>query len=733
MSTDTNQSPVVRPESALNPGPANDWSNHRILIIDDDLDTHAVFSEILTHATVPLPTEASSPAAGLPTASRPKFTVNSAAKGSEGLSLVRQSLAEGQPFALAFVDIRMAVGWDGFETAQKLWQADPELQIVLCTAFSDYSWEQITKILGPTDNLLVLKKPFDSIELLQMAHALTKKWSLGRQSRQRLKDLDRLVHERTLALSATNEALLQEIAERIRTEETLRATQSRLQLQFDHMPLACITWDRHLRVNSWNPAAEQIFGYTAQEALGKGVCDFIVPKHLQPLVGSIGQRLLDGQIDQHTTNENLTKDNRTILCDWTSTPLRNAGGEVVGALSMVQDVTEHKQLEEQMRQAQKMEAVGQLAGGVAHDFNNLLTVMRGHTELVLMDNAQLPAQAAECLRQVIVAAERAANLTRQLLAFGRKQLMQPQPLNLNDVIGTLNQMLNRIMGEDIQLQCDYVARLPFVQADPGMIEQVVVNLALNARDAMPCGGRLLITIDTIHLAAARAQAKGAVRAGEFVCLSVSDTGTGISPQDLPHLFEPFFTTKAVGKGSGLGLATVYGIIKQHQGWIEVSSELGKGSVFELYLPAIAPPQQASTTTITAVAENELRGGSERILLVEDDYAVRVMTQRVLETYGYRVWPAMSGRKALEVWHKHGADVDLLLTDIVMPDGLTGRDLAHLLRGEQPNLKVIFMSGYSADLAGQNTDYFQRTESCFLQKPWSSRTLIEAVRRSLDGK
>jgi PAS domain S-box-containing protein len=678
-----------------------------------------------------LPTNSASVLGEARTSGGPKFTVASAFQGSEALAQVRQSLAEGWPFALAFIDIRMAGGWDGVETAQKLWQTDPELQVVFCTAFSDYSWEQIAKTIGQTDNLLVLKKPFDSIELLQLAHALTKKWSLAKQSKQRVKDLDRVVHERTQALSAANEALLQEIAERIRTEETLRAIQSRLQLQFDHMPLACLTWDRHLRVNSWNPAAEQIFGYTAQEAVGKEPRDFLVPKHMQPLVGSIGQRLLDGQVDHPTTNENLTKDNRTILCDWTSTPLRNADGEVVGVLSMVQDVTERKQLEEQVRQAQKMEAVGQLAGGVAHDFNNLLTVIRGHTELVLMDNAQLPLQAAECLRQVIVAAERAANLTRQLLAFGRKQLMQPQPLNLNDVIGTLNQMLNRIMGEDIQLQCDYVARLPFVQADPGMIEQVVVNLALNARDAMPRGGRLLITTDTIHLDSAGAQAKGEVRAGEFVCLSVSDSGTGISPQDLSHLFEPFFTTKEVGKGTGLGLATVYGIIKQHQGWIEVSSELGKGTVFEIYLPAIAPPEQEPDAP--AAAETRLRGGSERILLAEDDYAVRVMTQRVLETYGYRVWSATSGRQALDVWHQHGGEVDLLLTDIVMPGGLTGRDLAQQLRRERPELKIIFMSGYSADLAGKNTDYFQRTESCFLQKPWSSRTLLEAVRRSLDAK
>ncbi|MCX6917036.1 MAG: ATP-binding protein, partial [Verrucomicrobia bacterium] len=355
-------------------------------------------------------------------------------------------------------------------------------------------------------------------------------------------------------------------------------------------------------------------------------------------------------------------------------------------------------------------------------------VIRGNAELLLMDPGQHMAQTREGLNDVVKASERAANLTRQLLTFSRKLVMQPQPLMLNEVIANLTKMLNRVIRENIELQCQYAASLPYVQADAGMMEQVILNLVVNARDAMPGGGRLRVATEPLTLDAAQAQANPKARAGQFVCLLVSDTGAGIAPEVLPRIFEPFFTTKEVGKGTGLGLATVYGIVNQHQGWIEVSSQIGEGSTFKVVLPTIPTPARLAAAAEAGV---EVRGGKETILLVEDEHAVRLTTRRILESKGYTVREAASAREALEQCQAHAGEFALLLTDVIMPGEMSGRDLADRLWVQRPGLRVIFMSGYSADLLGKNPEFIRRTRSRFLQKPCSSRTLLEAVRECLD--
>jgi len=418
------------------------------------------------------------------------------------------------------------------------------------------------------------------------------------------------------------------------------------------------------------------------------------------------------------------------IMDRYSSPVVGRDGTFYGRIWTFRDVTEQRRLEAQLRQAQKMEAIGQLAGGVAHDFNNMLAVIRGNADLLLMDEDQLSAGTSQGLKQVVGASERAANLTRQLLMFSRKQLMQPQVLALDDLVRNLLKMLQRVIREDIRLECVCQKESCLVEADAGMIEQVLLNLVVNARDAMPHGGQVRIATEKVALNEGAVRARPEARAGEFVCLSVSDNGTGIAPELLPRIYEPFFTTKEPGKGTGLGLATVYGIVNQHHGWIEVSSQVGMGTTFQVFLPAI-PPSAAAQAARLAVSEPSR--GTETILLVEDDLSVRLVTRRALESYGYKVCEASCGREALEVWGRRAGEIALLLSDIVMPEGLTGRDLAERLRTEKPGLRVILMSGYSAEVLGKGTEFLRRTRTYFLQKPCATSVMLQTVRQCLDEK
>jgi PAS domain S-box-containing protein len=389
------------------------------------------------------------------------------------------------------------------------------------------------------------------------------------------------------------------------------------------------------------------------------------------------------------------------------------------------DVTDIVNLEAQFRHAQKLESVGQLAAGVAHDFNNILTVIQGYTDRLMKQCAGNPS-ATQQLGQILDAATRAASLTRQLLAFSRKQVMQPRVLDLNSAIKSLNSMLARLLGEDIGIEAAFAPELPSIEADAGMLEQIIMNLAVNARDAMPGGGRLTLRTSAVELTEADLVCRANARAGRFVCLQVTDTGCGMDATTLSRIFEPFFTTKEVGKGTGLGLATVYGIVKQHNGWIEVSSTIGAGSTFSVFFPAIS--KTAENRHEKSPAAVKLRGSGETILLVEDEADLREMTRDVLRGYDYRIVEAGSGVEALKAWDAADGKIDLLLTDMVMPDGLNGRQLAALLRKRSPDLKVIYSSGYSAALLAGGSDSL---DGLFLSKPYSPPELATLVRTCLD--
>jgi signal transduction histidine kinase/CheY-like chemotaxis protein len=439
------------------------------------------------------------------------------------------------------------------------------------------------------------------------------------------------------------------------------------------------------------------------------------------------QCLLTGE---SKTNLQTTVQKRTLA--WSFIPIAESNT----VHCHVNDITERLNLEVQLRHSVKMEAVGQLAAGVAHDFNNILTIIQGHADLLLQSHTLLAAN-EKSVRNISAAAQRAGKLIKQLLMFSRKQVMQPRHLNLNEIISNLTPMLQGLLGENIVLQFFPAPNLPALYIDVGMIEQVLLNLVINSRDAMPNGGRLTLNTSQQTLDPVALVLNPEARPGRFVCLTVTDTGCGMDAATLSHIFEPFFTTKEVGKGTGLGLATVYGIMKQHDGWIVVESHVGVGSTFTLFLPdtgkgTASASQSAGQGHTTQIATREnMMTGNETILVAEDEPVLRELVVNILEFCGYRIYQAQTGPEAVKVWQEHRGEIKLLLTDMVMPGGMSGRQLAERLQQDEPGLKVIYTSGYSPGMAGKDIALLEGFN--FLAKPYPPIKLAQVVRESLDGK
>jgi PAS domain S-box-containing protein len=675
--------------------------NHRILIVDDNTSIHNDFREILC------PDNSDEAAANEMEGvlfdedklapDQMSFELDSAYQGQEALEMVKKALGDNRPYALAFVDVRMPPGWDGVETIARIWEVDPELQIVVCTAYADYSWEEMRAKVGQPDSLLVLKKPFDNIEVQQLGHALTKKWLLNFQARL-------------------------QIAELAQANESLAMSEERFSKAFHESPLPSgIQSFPDQRFVDVNQRLAQVTGYKREEMIGRTPAELFLWEKPE-----VADQWYEGLLRQELVRDQEAK-------------IRNQAGaqlEVLVSLSLIalggqphllllaQDVSERAMLECQLRQAQKMEAIGQLAAGVAHDFNNILTVIQGHAGL-MQQTLDPDSPQNKSVEEITSAAARAATLIRQLLMFSRKQVMQFQHLDLNDTLRNAIKMLERLVGEHVQIDFRPQNLIPAVHADSSMVEQIAMNLAVNARDAMPNGGRVSITtsLETIHRAPTPMDPER--RDGDYVCLTFSDTGIGMDTQVLSRIFEPFFTTKAVGKGTGLGLSTVFGIVRQHQGWLEVESKPNQGTTFRICFPA---SRQAAQKT-ELVVDTALRSGHETILVAEDEDALREMVVQVLKIQGYTVLEATSGRHALEVWEQANRPVDLLLTDMVMPGGIMGSDLAERLSSQSPRLKVIYTSGYSPGMAGRDASPLEARN--FLPKPYSIGKLAQFVRECLD--
>ena len=633
------------------------------------------------------------------------------------------------------------------------------------------------------------------------------------------------------------------------TEKRLLAAErdtllAQLQIQIERMPLAYLLSGPDMRYTRWNPAAERMFGFAESDVLGKHPCEVIVPEQSTELVTEIFARLMAGDMNAHGVSENITRDGRTITCEWHNTPVFDASNTFQGLLSLAQDITErrkaeetlnlrdraiqavkqgilitdpnqpdhpiiyaspgfmqltgytaaevigrncrflqgkntdptavtrvreaiqHKRhctvevlnyrkdgttfwnelsispvldpsgrlthfvgaqvdvterrlLEEQLRQSQKMDAVGQLAGGIAHDFNNLLTIINGYSDMIheLVPGGS-PIQ--EFASEIRHAGERATALTQQLLAFSRKQVLETKVLSLNTIVTDTDRMLRRLIGEDVYVSAVLDPELGHVKADPGQIEQVIINLAVNARDAMPQGGKLTIETRNAELDETYTQAYPDLRPGPYIMLAMTDTGTGMDSATKARIFEPFYTTKQPGRGTGLGLATVFGIIKQSEGHISVYSELGRGTTFKLYLPRVEPEPGLG---VVVPRQRRLAQCTQTILLTEDEPALRALASRILSTHGFRVMEACDGEMAISISEAYQDTIHLLVTDVVMP-GMSGRQLAERLVAVRPELKVLYVSGYTDDAVVRHG--VLQAETPFLQKPFTPNALIQKV-------
>ena len=521
-----------------------------------------------------------------------------------------------------------------------------------------------------------------------------------------------------------------DVTTQMRVELEFRAIKER----FDFLSKATndAVWDLELATGmlQWNTNLQVIFGYDPSGPVNSMEfwADCIHPDDQAPTLDSFNEALNTG-INPWTAEYRFRKADGSYAWVYDrGYMLRGVDGNVVRAVGAMMDISRTKEAADQLarsqdmlRQAQKMESLGQMAGGVAHDFNNILTVIEGHAELLKREF--LTADGQESINEIIASVQRASGLTRQLLTFSRKNIVNPEVLDLNEVIHSLGKMLARILGEHIALEIATGAPPPHVRADRGMVEQIVMNLAINARDAMPEGGRLVIASATGKLPPTVVPNSST---GHWAILKVRDTGCGIPKENMPKIFEPFFTTKDVGKGTGLGLATVYGIVQQHSGHIQVQSSPGEGAAFSIYLPLAARETQAPAP----VRPRHISHGSETILVVEDEPALLNLATAILQRFGYKVLQAPSGVQALKVWQEHKDQIHLVLTDMVMPERISGRSLGTALLEQNPGLKIIYTSGYSQEMI--DNDFVSRSGGYFLPKPYTPEQLLSSIRKVLDS-
>jgi PAS domain S-box-containing protein len=810
--------------------------NLRILVVDDNRSIHDDFRKILCSRVDNELDDVEAELFDSPktNAKRPPFQVDSAYQGQDGLALAQKAMEENRPYAVAFIDIRMPPGWDGVETTSRIWEVCPDLQIVICTAYSDYSWNEMAAKLDSPDRLVILKKPFDAVEVLQLAHALTEKWRLVQEVKSKMDHLETLVEQRTKVLQV-------EIAERRRAADALRQSEERYHSLFQKNPLPTWLIDANtMAFVAINEAATQKYGYTASEFQAMNLRDIFLPEDVpttmekfearqgrqgaQPVicrhrkkdgtvifVEAVSQTItIDGRDLKVLVTEDITErklaqdrirdqaalldlasdaiivrdvegyvqfwnkgaerlygwtvaeavgakmsklfsqdDMRTLQTaeqematkgEWSGelrkrtqagqeifvasrwTLVRDEEGRPSSVLMINTDVTEKKKLEAQFLRAQRMEGIGTLATGMAHDLNNILAPILMSAGTLRWDMSAKDKELA--ISRIETSVKRGAAIIQQVLTFGRGINGDRTPVQPAEIVEEVCKIVGQTFPKDITIHSELAKGLWPVMGDRTQIHQVLLNLCVNARDAMPKGGKLGIIGRNIHLTQTKQALPAPAAPGPYVRLLVSDSGCGIPPADRERIFDPFFTTKEVGKGTGLGLSTVLGIVKSHRGVVSVMSEMGQGTTFEILLPASAE----AASIIAPAAQPELpRGGGETVLIVDDEPDIVSGMRDALQNQNYRVLVARNGQEALESLKANGQSVNVVVTDLMMPemDGLT---LIRGLRVSNPNLRIIASSGLSADAGGRGRG--QELQSMgvqsFLTKPYTADKLLTAL-------
>ena len=650
-------------------------TNLQILVVDDNADIQEIIVAITKNAFV-------------------GAEVFLASNGPRGLEL-----AQAHDPDVVLLDISMP-GMDGYEVCRKL-KEDARLRDIPVVFLSAQQTDRASRIkVLEVGADAFLCKPIDDVELIAQVRTMAKVRTAARWEER----------ERNAA--------------RQQAQEEIR----KLSRVIEQSPASVLITDRNGSIEYANPRFTQLTGYTLEEVRGcnprlfKG--DHTSAAEYKQLWNNITQgREWRGEFHNRKKGGELFWESALI------SPIVDAAGHITHFVAIKEDITEHKFLQEKLRQAQKMEAVGQLAGGVAHDFNNILAATMLQLAL-LREDSNLTPDTRESIRELETVARRGANITRQLLMFSRRSVLQMQVLDVKELIENLLKMLRRLIGENIDLRFDCEPRLRPVEADEGMLEQVILNLTVNARDAMPQGGQITISASELSVDQAAAAANPKRWPGQYLCLSVADTGCGMAPAVLERVYEPFFTTKEVGKGTGLGLTTVHRIAAQHKGWVEVDSQVGKGTVFRVFFPTGKRKHAAQQEEKQVEAALSSFQGSDTILLVEDETKVRQNLGRMLRLLGYDVREAANGPEAISLWEKERDHIDLLFTDLMLPGGMGGKDLSERFLSEKPTLRVIVSSGYSPDWVEQHRS--TRPGIIYLPKPYDGMTLGRALRASFDS-
>ena len=667
----------------------------RILAVDDKKDNLIAISALLN-------------------ALIPDCNVITAQSGAEGLEKAKTESPD-----TILLDIKMP-GMDGYEVCNRLKddKTTKHIPVIMISAVKTESEDLVKGLETGADAYLA--KPVDEYVLIAQVKTALRIKKAEDYLRGQKDLLESTVQKRTAELLRTNEQLKYEINNRISAEKQYR-------MLIETMNDGLFLMDENFLITFANKRFFEILGYPKDKIIGISMYHFLDVSN---------QRIFDEQIELHKKDGHTVyelrftrKDGQKIPVIVSPSAIIDADGQFKGSLGVITDISRIKQLEAQLAQAQKMEAIGTLAGGIAHDFNNILTTIIGNADLALMDIIKKESL-RKGIEEIKKAGERAASLTRQLLAFSRKQIVQPEILDINELLTDIEKMLGRLIGENVELLTIPEPELWQIKIDSSQMEQVIMNLAINARDAMPQDGKLTIETANADLNENYFRKHGikGEKIGHYVMLAISDTGSGMDKETREHIFEPFFTTKEVGKGTGLGLSTIYGIVKQNNGFIRIYSSPGRGSTFKVYLPKVkgdaTKPEEKEQTPVDDLS------GSETVLIVEDDYDLRKFAQEVLHCYGYRTLNAENGEDAMRVCKEHDDQIDLMITDVVMPK-MGGREAAERLQPLYPQMKVIYMSGYTDNAIVRNGVLVPGLN--FIQKPFTPEALARKVREALESE